>query len=43
MAAAIGDDRPAIHEIYGNAFWDVTDLDRISQKLVSQIKKVINM
>ena len=43
VAAAIGDDRPAIHEIYGNAFWDVTDLDRISQKLVSQIKKVINM
>lgn len=43
VAAAIGDDRPAIHEIYGNAFWDVTDLDRISQNLVSQIKKVINM
>lgn len=41
FAAAIGDDKEAIENIYGNSFLDITDLSKLPKTLVTLIKKRI--
>lgn len=43
VAAAIGDDKPEIERIYGDAFMDVSDLSTLPEKLTSVIKKHIHI
>lgn len=43
VAAAIGDDKPDIERIYGDAFMDITDLNQLPVKLSSVIKKHIRV
>lgn len=42
LAAAIGDDKAAIHEIYEEAFLDISDLKKLPEKLAKQVLKKIN-
>lgn len=41
LAAAIGDDKQQIHQIYGNSFLDITDLNTLPIKIVRTIKQFI--
>lgn len=41
VAAAIGDDRPAIERIYGKSFMDVSDLKKLPQSLVNVLIQCI--
>ena len=43
IAAAIGDDKPNIERIYGNAFLDITDLSQLPVKLTAVVKRHIQM
>ena len=43
IAAAIGDDKPEIERIYGDAFMDISDLSTLPEKLTSVIKKHIRI
>lgn len=42
LAAAIGDDKAAIHEIYEEAFLDISDLKKLPEKLAKQVLKKIS-
>lgn len=42
IAAAIGDDKEQIREIYGNAFLDISDLQALPRKMVAVIKSFLN-
>ena len=39
LAAAIGDDKKNIERIYGNSFMDITDLEKLPDKLTQAIKR----
>ena len=39
FAAAIGDDRERIREIYGSGYLDITDLSQLPKTLVNMVKK----
>ena len=39
VAAAIGDDKQNIERIYGDSFWDITDLNQLPMKLTAVIKR----
>lgn len=39
LTAAIGDDKKNIERIYGNSFMDITDLERLPDKLTQAIKR----
>lgn len=41
VAAAIGDDKPAIERIYGDSFLDITDLTQLPVKLTNIVKRHI--
>ncbi len=41
IAAAIGDDKPNIERIYGDAFLDITDLSQLPVKLTAAVKRHI--
>lgn len=41
LAAAIGDDKENIQEIYGNAFLDISDLKKLPEKLTKEVLKRI--
>ena len=41
FAAAIGDDKDIIEEIYGDAFLDISDLNGMPVKMINLIKKFI--
>ena len=41
IAAAIGDDKPSIERIYGDAFLDITDLSQLPVKLTAVVKRRI--
>ena len=43
IAAAIGDDKPNIERIYGDAFLDITDLSQLPVKLTAVVKRHIQM
>lgn len=42
FAAAIGDDKPQLQEIYGDSFLDMTDLSRLPANLGKQLSKFIH-
>lgn len=42
-AAAIGDDKPNIERIYGDSFMDITDLEKMPQKLTQMVKRHIRV
>lgn len=42
LAAAIGDDKAAIQEIYEEAFLDISDLKKLPEKLAKQVLKKIS-
>lgn len=39
IAAAIGDDKETIQNIYGNSYLDISDLDALPHKMISLIKR----
>jgi len=43
VAAAIGDDKPNIERIYGDSFMDITDLEKMPQKLTQVVKRHIRV
>ena len=43
IAAAIGDDKDAIHRIYGQSFMDITDLSSFSLRLPQYLKRHIRL
>jgi len=43
VAAAIGDDKECIERIYGDGFMDITDLEKMPQKLTQLVKRHISM
>lgn len=43
IAAAIGSDKAEIERIYGDAFMDITDLNKLPEKLTNAIKKHIRI
>ena len=42
-AAAIGEDREQIEEIYGDAFMDISDLRQLPQKITQLVKRYIRI
>ena len=43
VAAAIGDDKECIERIYGDSFMDITDLEKMPQKLAHVVKRHIRV
>ena len=43
VAAAIGDDKPNIERIYSDSFMDITDLEKMPQKLTQMVKRHIRV
>ena len=43
VAAAIGDDKPSIERIYGDAFLDITDLNQLPVKLTAVVKRHVRV
>lgn len=43
VAAAIGDDKPAIERIYGDSFLDISDLNQLPTKLTAVVKRHIRV
>ena len=43
IAAAIGSDKKAIHRIYGDAFLDISDLNRLPVALTQLVKRMIRL
>ena len=39
ITVAIGDDKPNIERIYGDAFLDITDLSQLAVKLTAVVKR----
>lgn len=43
ISAAIGDDKPNIERIYGDAFLDITDLSQLPVKLTAVVKRYMHI